>query len=459
MHGRGSHLRKKRTGSGGSRVYSLIRHVRAIGLITNGFLRKSAMHTAPQCGHAPWFFHPGHRLALAMVCDTMNLKSSPGNPFIASASTMIHVRVDEHLKTQATETLAAMGLTVSDAVRVFLTRVVADQELPFALKAPNAASRAAIAELKDIALSNRDWRLDMPGLFDVFDKDISIDSYYQMIRSAIFPGSTPDNICIANLTLAQRILPKGHVLARARRLKIDEIDRFSKNNPSHLEMYPPKKTNAPSIKRGRFGDSTKRVFYLASHPFVAMQECNIGAGDVFLIGLVELLKDMHFIYVPPGKSKTSDLLYNLLNSKDPGFYPVINKVCSELLNFEGFDGNAYDSVRVKNGHHDQRWGCVDHAINFAIREECIKHTKLHAFWLANSMQGNDMLLTHIFKPLSGKAKRTARLTYSPDDNSFDVATKLFISDYHEKMQRANLRLASGNHCKPKPFGFKCTYKK
>ena len=30
----------------------------------------------------------------------------------------------EHIKTQATETLAAMGLTVSDAVRAFLTRVV-----------------------------------------------------------------------------------------------------------------------------------------------------------------------------------------------------------------------------------------------------------------------------------------------------------------------------------------------
>ncbi len=34
-----------------------------------------------------------------------------------------------------------MGLTVSDAIRVFLTRVVADKELPFALKAPNATSR------------------------------------------------------------------------------------------------------------------------------------------------------------------------------------------------------------------------------------------------------------------------------------------------------------------------------
>jgi addiction module RelB/DinJ family antitoxin len=51
---------------------------------------------------------------------------------------MVHVRVDENVKAQAAETLASMGLTVSDAIRVFLTRVVADKELPFALKAPNA---------------------------------------------------------------------------------------------------------------------------------------------------------------------------------------------------------------------------------------------------------------------------------------------------------------------------------
>jgi DNA-damage-inducible protein J len=64
------------------------------------------------------------------------------------ATTMIHVRVDEQIKTQATETLAAMGLTVSDAVRVFLTRVVADQELPFVLNTPNAPTRAAMREAR-----------------------------------------------------------------------------------------------------------------------------------------------------------------------------------------------------------------------------------------------------------------------------------------------------------------------
>jgi len=65
-----------------------------------------------------------------------------------AATTMVHVRVDEHIKTQASETLAAMGLTVSDAIRVFLTRVVADQQLPFALKAPNAGTRAAMKEAR-----------------------------------------------------------------------------------------------------------------------------------------------------------------------------------------------------------------------------------------------------------------------------------------------------------------------
>ncbi|GAB3187565.1 type II toxin-antitoxin system RelB/DinJ family antitoxin [Hydrogenophaga aquatica] len=72
-----------------------------------------------------------------------------------AATTMVHVRVDENIKAQATETLASMGLTVSDAVRVFLTRVVADKELPFALKAPNATTRAAMAEANDIVQNRR----------------------------------------------------------------------------------------------------------------------------------------------------------------------------------------------------------------------------------------------------------------------------------------------------------------
>ncbi len=72
-----------------------------------------------------------------------------------AATKMIHVRIDEHVKEQAQETLDSMGLTVSDAVRVFLTRVVADKELPFAIKALNATSRAAISEADEIIRHRR----------------------------------------------------------------------------------------------------------------------------------------------------------------------------------------------------------------------------------------------------------------------------------------------------------------
>ena len=65
-------------------------------------------------------------------------------------TTMVHVRVDEQIKTQAAETLAAMGLTVSDAVRVFLTLVVAEKQLSFALKVPNTDTHAAMVEVDEI---------------------------------------------------------------------------------------------------------------------------------------------------------------------------------------------------------------------------------------------------------------------------------------------------------------------
>jgi DNA-damage-inducible protein J len=65
-------------------------------------------------------------------------------------STMLHVRVDNEIKSQASEALAAMGLTVSDAVRIFLKRVVNDQAFPLELKVPNAETRAAIEEARAI---------------------------------------------------------------------------------------------------------------------------------------------------------------------------------------------------------------------------------------------------------------------------------------------------------------------
>lgn len=50
-------------------------------------------------------------------------------------TSMIHVRIDDKLKADATEKLANFGLTVSDAVRILLTRVAKEGGLPAGLTA------------------------------------------------------------------------------------------------------------------------------------------------------------------------------------------------------------------------------------------------------------------------------------------------------------------------------------
>lgn len=61
---------------------------------------------------------------------------------MATHTSMLHVRVDEQLKAQATETLANVGLTISDAVRILLTRVAKEGGLPAGLTAAPEAHDA-----------------------------------------------------------------------------------------------------------------------------------------------------------------------------------------------------------------------------------------------------------------------------------------------------------------------------
>jgi DNA-damage-inducible protein J len=61
--------------------------------------------------------------------------------------TVVRARIDAATKDRATEALAAMGLSVSDAIRLLLVRVAADKEFPFPVKVPNATTRKAMAEL------------------------------------------------------------------------------------------------------------------------------------------------------------------------------------------------------------------------------------------------------------------------------------------------------------------------
>ena len=87
------------------------------------------------------------------------------------ATTMVHVRVEQQIKDEVTATLATMGLSVSDAVRVFFMRVVADKEMPFTLRAPNAETRTAMAEADEIARTRRARFDNAAELFNDLEKN------------------------------------------------------------------------------------------------------------------------------------------------------------------------------------------------------------------------------------------------------------------------------------------------
>jgi DNA-damage-inducible protein J len=83
---------------------------------------------------------------------------------------MLHIRVDDEVKTQATEALAAMGLSMSDAVRIFLKRVVNDQAFPLELKVPNAETRAAMEEARAMMKARQARFESADALFDDLEK-------------------------------------------------------------------------------------------------------------------------------------------------------------------------------------------------------------------------------------------------------------------------------------------------
>ncbi len=61
-----------------------------------------------------------------------------------ATSSMVHIRVDQKVKAKAARTLAEMGLTVSDAVRLLLTRIASERALPFEVRVPNRETASAM---------------------------------------------------------------------------------------------------------------------------------------------------------------------------------------------------------------------------------------------------------------------------------------------------------------------------
>ncbi|HAF2407411.1 TPA: type II toxin-antitoxin system RelB/DinJ family antitoxin [Salmonella enterica] len=62
-----------------------------------------------------------------------------------AANAFVRARIDETVKNEAAEVLASMGMTVSDLMRITLTKVAKEKALPFDMRVPNELTAKTIA--------------------------------------------------------------------------------------------------------------------------------------------------------------------------------------------------------------------------------------------------------------------------------------------------------------------------
>ena len=65
-----------------------------------------------------------------------------------TADTVVRARIDSRTKDQALATLGAMGLSISDAIRLLLVRIAEEHRFPFEVKVANPRTRRALKELE-----------------------------------------------------------------------------------------------------------------------------------------------------------------------------------------------------------------------------------------------------------------------------------------------------------------------
>lgn len=73
-----------------------------------------------------------------------------------SANALVQTRINREIKDEAAVVLEAIGLTVSDAVRLMLTRVAREKALPFEPLIPNEVTIAAMREAQEGKLESFD---------------------------------------------------------------------------------------------------------------------------------------------------------------------------------------------------------------------------------------------------------------------------------------------------------------
>jgi DNA-damage-inducible protein J len=67
---------------------------------------------------------------------------------MTAADTYVRARIDAETKERAADALDAMGLSISDAIRLLMLRIADEKRLPFEVRVPNATTRRAMTELE-----------------------------------------------------------------------------------------------------------------------------------------------------------------------------------------------------------------------------------------------------------------------------------------------------------------------
>lgn len=64
------------------------------------------------------------------------------------SDTYVRARIDSATKARASEALEAMGLSISDAIRLLMLRIADERRMPFDVRVPNATTKEAIRQLE-----------------------------------------------------------------------------------------------------------------------------------------------------------------------------------------------------------------------------------------------------------------------------------------------------------------------
>lgn len=72
--------------------------------------------------------------------------------------TYIRARIDTNIKDEATSALKAMGMTMSEFLRIAVMRVAKEKAVPFGLKVPNDTTLQAMQEAQTLMAKKRDLK-------------------------------------------------------------------------------------------------------------------------------------------------------------------------------------------------------------------------------------------------------------------------------------------------------------